>query len=437
MFISEPPSPYTAVIGGNLVTSGIFTMIPFKKFTLDNGLRVVVHEEPRNPMAVINIMYHVGSRDEEEDKTGFAHLFEHLMFGGSRHIPVYDEALQRVGGSNNAYTCTDVTNYYCTLPAKNAETAFWLESDRMLGLSFSPKVLSTQQKVVIEEFKERYLNQPYGDAWPELCRLAYTKHPYRWPTIGKEIRHIEQVTMQDVKKFFYQFYVPNNAVLVVAGGVSLSQVQRWCKKWFAPIPPGPPNRRKLPPEPPQKHHRYQKMENNVPLCALYKTYHVSGRLSKDFYATELLASILGEGKSSRLHDRLVDQLSYFNSVSACTTGSIDPGLLLISGCLNPGVTFEQAEKAIEEILHSLQKGTVEDSELEKAKNGMAMHLATENMDILHRSQELAMATLLGDTHLVNKVQKKTQAVTVEEVQAIAQQVLPTKNCSTIHYHQHC
>ncbi|MEM9416773.1 MAG: pitrilysin family protein [Bacteroidota bacterium] len=408
-------------------------MIAFKSFTLDNGLRVIVHEDPSSAIAVVDIMYDVGSRDEAPNKTGFAHLFEHLMFGGSKHIPAYDQALQQVGGDNNAYTTPDVTNYYCTLPASNLETAFWLESDRMLGLSFDPQVLAVQQKVVIEEFKESYLNQPYGDVWLKLCDLAYTQHPYRWPTIGQEIGHIECATMDMVKAFFHQFYVPNNAVLVVAGGVKLEEVKQLSKKWFEPIPPGEVPPRNLPQEPPQNAPRSLTITADVPLNALYKAYHIPGRLAPDYHTVELMTDILGGSKSSRLYEKLVDTQQYFDTISAYTTETIDPGLCIISGSLNNDVSFEAAEAALQTIMEPLQHQPVAAQEVEKAKNQREAYQVFEAVDLLHRAQELAMATVLGDTDLVNQELASLHRVTPEGIQQVAQRIFKADNCSTIYY----
>ncbi len=415
------------------VLTSTLPMIDFESFTLDNGLRVIVHEAPNSAIAVLNVMYDVGSRDEKAEKTGFSHLFEHLMFGGSQHIPSYDGALQKVGGDNNAYTTTDVTNYYCTLPAVNLETAFWLESDRMLGLSFDPQVLAIQKKVVIEEFKERYLDQPYGDAWLKLCALAYTTHPYRWPTIGMDISHIEQFTMKDVQDFFSRFYLPNNAVLVVAGGVKLEEVKQLSKKWFSPIPAGPTHQRNLLQEPPQRSPRSFDVAADVPLNALYKAYHVGGRLSPSYHAVELIVTILEGGRSSRLYEELVDQKQYFNTIAAYTTESVDPGLLVISGSLNDGVSFEKAETAIQTIIEAMQNQFVTTQELDKAKNHIETHKVYSEVDLLHRAQELAMATLLGNTSLVNQEAVDLLEVTSEAVTRTAQSILKPENCSTIYY----
>jgi len=408
-------------------------MIHFERFTLDNGLRVIVHEDPSSAVAAVNIMYDVGARDETTDKTGFAHLFEHLMFGGSQHIPTYDRVLQQVGGDNNAYTTSDVTNYYCTLPAANLETAFWVESDRMLGLSFAPQVLAVQQKVVIEEFKERYLNQPYGDVWPKLCDLAYTQHPYRWPTIGKALSHIESATIEEVKAFFYKFYVPNNAVLVVAGAVQCEEVKRLSQKWFAPIAAGPVYQRALPQEPAQTSPRNLHIAADVPLNALYKAYHMPGRLSQDYYTVELMADVLGGGQSARLHAQLVDTKQYFNTIRAYTTETTDPGLCVISGSLNDGISFEVAEEAIQAIIAVMQDQKIADQELDKVKNQAEAYRVFSAVDLLDRAQALAMATIWGDTNLVNHETEGISNVTPEGILRTAQSVLDTNNCSTIYY----
>src|SRR6195952_1642323 len=238
-------------------------MIKFEKFVLPNGLKVLVHEDKSTPMAVVNVLYDVGARDENPDKTGFAHLFEHLMFGGSINKPTYDEPLQVAGGENNAYTTNDLTNYYIQLPAENLETAFWLESDRMVSLAFNEKSLDVQRKVVCEEFKEHYINKPYGDVWFKMRELAYTTHPYRWQTIGKELSHIENATITDVKKFFSRHYCPANAILVVAGNTTTEQVKELAEKWFGNIPAGEKYNRALPAEPKQTAPRKETVKANV------------------------------------------------------------------------------------------------------------------------------------------------------------------------------
>src|SRR6267154_1362686 len=349
-------------------------MIPFSQFTLENGLQVIVHEDTSVQIAVMNILYDVGSRDEHPDKTGFAHLFEHLMFGGSKNIPSYDEPLQLVGGENNAFTNTDITNYYLTVPAANLETGFWLESDRMLSLSFDPKVLEVQRKVVIEEFKQRYLNQPYGDVWLKLRPLAYSTHPYQWATIGKEVSHIEQATMDDVKDFFFSHYVPSNAVLVVAGNVTLDQVKQLAEKWFGPIPSGNKKKRTLPAEPRQNEKRILHTEAKVPANALYKTFHMPGRFHGDYYAVDMLSDILSRGESSRLYQALVKEKEIFNSISSFVMGTVDPGLLVLNGRLKEGVQLADAEGEMDKILQKVVAGGVSEQELQKVKNQSAATL---------------------------------------------------------------
>ena len=408
-------------------------MINFQQFELENGLRVFVHEDHNTPMAVLNVLYNVGSRDETPDKTGFAHLFEHLMFGGSVNIPNYDEPLQRVGGDNNAFTSPDITNYYITVPAVNLETAFWLESDRMLSLSFDPKVLEVQRSVVIEEFKQRYLNQPYGDVMLKLRPLAYQVHPYLWPTIGKEISHIEEAPMEDVKGFFGKHYLPNNAILVVAGNVTVKEVKRLAEKWFAPIPPGIRPERKLPIEPGQTEKRTLATEAEVPSNALYMSFHMPGRTDARYHATDLLSDILGRGKSSRLYSSLVEDKKIFNSLSAYVMGSLDPGMMMIEGKTNKGVGLEEAEAAVWELIHDFKKEAFTEEELNKVKNKAESTLVFSELELLNRAMNLAFAVNMGDADLVNKEGDLLQAVTKDQVLAQADTVLNESNASVLRY----
>ncbi len=320
-------------------------MINFNRFVLDNGLRVLVHEDHSTPMAVVNVMYDVGARDEDFNKTGFAHLFEHLMFGGSIHVKDYDEPLQKAGGENNAYTTNDLTNYYCQFPAENLETAFWLESDRMLSLAFSKRSLDVQRKVVSEEFKEHYINKPYGDAWHRMRELAYKVHPYRWMTIGQCLAHIENAKLDDVKNFFFKHYTPINAILVVAGKVSTDEVKKLAEKWFAPIEPGKRYERNLPEEPKQTAPRYLDIQADVPLDAFYKTWHMDSRLEKGYYVTELITEILGGGGSSRLYQSLVKEQQLFSNIDCYHFGSTDKGLLAIEGKLVKGSNHGRSRKS--------------------------------------------------------------------------------------------
>ncbi len=408
-------------------------MISFSEFKLENGLHVIVHEDPTVQIAVMNILYRVGSRDENENKTGFAHLFEHLMFGGSVNIPSYDEPLQRVGGENNAFTNTDITNYYLTVPAANIETAFWLESDRMLSLSFDPQVLEVQRKVVVEEFKQRYFNQPYGDVWLKLRPLAYQTHPYKWATIGKEISHIENATDQDVKDFFFKHYIPNNAVLVVAGGVTHQQVKQLAAKWFGPIPAGIKQVRNLPAEPLQKSKREQTTTANVPANALYKAYHMGGRFAESYYAVDLLSDVLSRGQSSRLYHTLVKEKEIFTSISSFVTGTIDPGLFVVSGRVKDGITLKEAEQALDVLLAEVVQQGITDAELEKVKHQAMATLEFGEVEVINRAMNLAFAALSGDTNLVNTEKEKIEAVTTNDIQVAAQTILHEQNASVLYY----
>ena len=384
-------------------------------------------------MAAFNLLYNVGSRDEDPDRTGFAHLFEHLMFGGSAHIPSYDTPLQQVGGENNAFTSPDLTNYYITLPAANLETAFWLESDRMLSLSFDPQVLEVQRNVVIEEFKQRYLNQPYGDAWLRLRPLAYRQHPYRWATIGKDISHIENATDADVRAFFFRYYVPANAILVVAGGVTTAHARELAEKWFGPIPAGMPYHRQLPAEPPQTQERRLELSAPVPLNALYRAYHMGGRYDPDFVAADLLADVLGRGKSSRLYRQLVKENPLFSQLSAYPVGSLDPGLFVIQGTLNPGVSVQAAEAALDAIVEALLQEGISEEELEKVKNQAVATLAFAEVELLNRAMNLAFAAHAGDPELVNTEADRIGAVATADVQAAARRILRPENRSSLIY----
>ena len=409
-------------------------MIQFNKFVLQNGLRVLVHEDNSTPMAVVNIMYDVGARDEDENKTGFAHLFEHLMFGGSINIPDYDEPLQRAGGENNAYTTNDLTNYYCSLPAENIETAFWLESDRMLSLAFSEKSLDVQRKVVCEEFKEHYINKPYGDVWHKMRELAYKVHPYKWMTIGKELSHVENVRMEDVKKFFFKYYRPANAILVVAGNVKTEQIKTLAEKWFGDIDSGEKNIRHIPQEPKQIEARLLKLTANVPLDELVKTWHICGRLDENYYAADLITEILGGGKSSRLYQKLVKEKQLFSSLDCYHFGTVEPGLLVIEGKLVKGIKMEDAENAISEEVEKIKTELISENELQKVKNKTESVLAFEDMSVMNRANSLAFYELLGDADLMNTELSKYQAVTAQNIKSYAEEIFDENNCSTIYYY---
>jgi len=408
-------------------------MIHYNRFVLDNGLRVLVHEDNSTPMAVVNIMYDVGSRDEDPEKTGFAHLFEHLMFGGSINIKDYDEPLQRAGGENNAYTTNDLTNYYCQLPAQNIETAFWLESDRMLSLAFGKKSLEVQRKVVIEEFKEHYINQPYGNAWHKMRELCYTTHPYRWMTIGKELSHIENAQLDDVKNFFFKHYRPINAILVVAGNIKTDDIKKLTEKWFGDIPMGEKYDRNVPQEPKQTSPRKLELQGEVPLDAFYKTWHMPSRLDKGYYVAELITEILGGGASSRLYQSLVKEKKLFSNIECYQFGSSDAGIITIEGKLIKGVKPEDAETAVEEELSKIKETTVSETELEKVKNKTESMITFEDMSVMSRANSLAYYELLGDAELMNTEMGKYAAITADEVLQYSKQILDKNNGNTLYY----
>ena len=409
-------------------------MIQYNRFVLENGLKVLVHEDNSTPMAVVNIMYNVGARDENPDQTGFAHLFEHLMFGGSINIEDYDEPLQRAGGENNAYTTNDLTNYYCTLPAENIETAFWLESDRMLSLAFSEKSLDVQRKVVCEEFKEHYINKPYGDVWHKMRALAYQQHPYRWMTIGKELSHVENVKMEDVKQFFFTYYRPINAILVVAGNVQTEQVKALAEKWFGDIPSGEKYNRNLPQEPKQEAPRVLDVKADVPLDALIKTWHMDGRLDKGYYVADLITEVLGGGGSSRLYQTLVKEKQLFSNLDCYHFGTVEKGLLAIEGKLVKGVDMKVAEHAVNEEVEKMKQDLISELELQKIKNKTESVIAFEDMAVMSRANSLAFYELLGDASLMNVELEKYQAITAEDIRNYCLQIFDVNNSNTIHYY---
>ncbi|MHC8950281.1 M16 family metallopeptidase [Sphingobacterium hungaricum] len=408
-------------------------MVHYKKFTLDNGLRVLVHEDHSTAMACVNILYDVGARDENPEQTGFAHLFEHLMFGGSVNIPNYDTPLQQVGGENNAFTSNDITNYYITLPANNLETAFWLESDRMLSLAFSEQSLEVQRQVVIEEFKQRYLNQPYGDVWLKLRPLAYKEHPYRWATIGKELKHIEDAKMEDVKAFFDTHYTPQHAIMVIAGDVDFEGVKSLAEKWFGDIPAGEKIERYLPQEPKQTEARRETVEADVPLESIYIAFHGEERMHADYYATDLISDILSRGSSSRLYRSLVKEEPIFSEVNAYMMGSLDTNLFVLEGKPSEGVSLADAEQALWAQLERLKTELVTEQELEKVKNKVESTMVFSELSILDKAMNLAYFELLGDADLYNQEIEKYLQVKPEDIRRVANAIFRQENSSTLLY----
>ena len=407
-------------------------MINFERFELANGLKVIVHEDKSTPLVAMNILYMVGARDEDPEQTGFAHLFEHLMFGGSINIPSYDEPLQKAGGENNAFTNNDFTNYYLTIPAANLETGFWLESDRMLSLAFTEKSLEVQRNVVVEEFRQRYLNQPYGDAWLKLRPLAYKVHPYQWATIGKEVSHIENATLQDVKNFFKKWYAPNNAILTLAGNCSLERAKELCQKWFEPIPAVNLSERNLPKEPKQTEMRRLDVTEDVPSNQIYLAFHCCSRYDNDFYATDLLSDVLSRGKSSRLYQQLVKEKKLFTDIGAYMLGDLDESLILIEGKISDGINPKDAEDAVFDVIEDLKKG-ISDKELEKIKNKAYSTLLFSEMSIANKALNLAYYEMLGNADLANQQENLYNSVTSSDILKIANTVLTKENCSVLTY----
>lgn len=408
-------------------------MIKVNRHILPNGLRIVHSEDRSTQMVAINVLYDVGARDEEEGRTGFAHLFEHLMFGGSVNIPDYDEPVQEAGGENNAWTTNDHTNYYVTLPKQNVEVGFWLESDRMLGLAFSPESLDVQRQVVMEEFKQRHLNQPYGDSSHLTRSMAYTVHPYRWPTIGLELSHIADASLDEVKDFFYRFYAPNNAVLSVVGNIPFEEVIRLSEKWFAPIPHRNVPVRNLPKEPVQTEMRRMEVEREVPLDALYMTFHTCDRLHPDYYATDMLSDLLANGRSSRLIQHLVKEKQLFSQIDAYITGSVDEGLLQITGKPLPGITLQEAEDAVWEELTAMAETLLADEELEKVKNRYEAEQTFKSLNFLNNAVNMAYFELLSCAEDVNSEIPHYRAITPSDIRRVARNVFRKENCSVLYY----
>jgi zinc protease len=412
-------------------------MIEFKRVVLENGLRVLVHEDNSTPVVAVNLLYDVGSRDENPERTGFAHLFEHLMFSGSKNAKEFDTFIQQAGGESNAFTNTDMTNFYATVPAENLETLLWLESDRMLALNINNKALNTQRKVVVEEFKETTLDEPYGDVWHHLSDMVYKKHPYRWPVIGLEPRHIEEATLTDVKDFYEKHYTPNNAIIVITGNLekagNTEGVIRKVEKWFADIPKGDVPSRNLPKEPQQKKSIRKIVEANVPMEAIYLAFRSPDRLDKAYYATDLLTDILSSGSSSRFYRRLLKEKRLFSEIDCYLTGSIDPGIILIEGKNTEGVTLEAAEEAIWAELETLKHELVSETELQKLKNKIESQQAFGDAGALNKAMNLAYYELIGNANLINEEAKKYNIITVEDIQKAAQKMFRKENSSVLIY----
>lgn len=408
-------------------------MIQVNKHTLDNGLRIVHSQDKTTQMVALNILYDVGAKDEDENHTGFAHLFEHLMFGGSVNIPDYDTHVQNAGGENNAWTNNDITNYYITLPLQNVETAFWLESDRMLSLDFNEKSLEVQRQVVIEEFKQRNLNQPYGDTSHIVRDMAYKVHPYKWPTIGKEISHIENATMEDVRSFFFSHYAPNNAILAVTGNISFEETIAMAEKWFGPIHRRDVIKRNLIKEPEQLQERRETVERNVPVDAIYMAFHMSNRKDRDYYAYDMLSDLLSNGRSSRFIQNLVQEKKFFSNIDAYISGSVEEGLFHISGKPVPSISLKDAEKAIWEELEAIKNSELPLNELDKVKNKYESEQIFSNMNYLNVATNLAFFELLGNAEDINNEVEKYRSVDADHIQMVAKKTFTPNNSSTLYY----
>ena len=408
-------------------------MIEINRHTLDNGLRIVHSEDKNTQMVALNVLYNVGARDEHPNHTGFAHLFEHLMFGGSVNIPDYDTHVQNAGGENNAWTNNDITNYYITLPRQNVETGFWLESDRMLSLDFNEKSLEVQRHVVVEEFKQRNLNQPYGDVGHLVRGLVYKVHPYQWPTIGKEPAHIEDATLDEVKDFFFRFYAPNNAILAVTGNISFEDTVALAEKWFGPIPRRDVNPRNLPVELQQTEERRLTVERNVPVDALHLVFHKCDRLHPDYYVFDMLSDLLSAGRSSRLIQHLVVERQVFGSIDAYISGSIDTGMFYVVGKLAPGISLEEAEAAVWQELEAMKTEDIAEEELEKVKNRYESEQIFSNINYLNVATNLAFFELIGRAEDINHEVEKYRAVTADRIKEVAKRTFVRENCSVLYY----
>lgn len=408
-------------------------MINFRSFTLENGLRVLVHEDKSTPLVAMNILYDVGSKDEDPAMTGLAHLFEHLMFGGSVNIPDFDTPLQLVGGENNAFTNNDITNYYLTIPSENIETGFWLESDRMLELDFSPKNLDTQKNVVTEEFNQRYINQPYGDAILKLRPLAYKVHPYRWPTIGMDMSHVRNTDLEQVKSFFFSHYAPNNAILALTGNIGYDHAYELTQKWFGPIEKRSVKPRNLPVEPEQTEERIFTIERDVPSNAIYKVWHIGPRKSEDFYTLDLVTDLLAGGESGRLHTKLVREKKLFSEINAYLTADIDPGLIIVQGKLMKGINIQYANESINEVINGLISDNGIKDEMEKVKNKFESSNVFSNTSILNKAANLSFCELLGNPGLINSEVDTYRKVTQGMVSEAIKRYFIFSNCSTVNY----
>ena len=407
--------------------------LQFQRHILSNGLHLIVHEDPSTPLASCNVVYRVGSRDENPDMTGMAHLFEHFMFTGSKNIADFDAQLQSVGAINNAYTTQDITHYYITLPAVNIEHALWLESDRMMELAFQQEKLDIQKHVVIEEFKENFLNRPYGDMWLLYNQFYFQKHPYQWLPIGKEISHIEKVSMEDMKNFFYRFYRPNNAVLTISGNVHFEEIVPLVEKWFGPIPAGPALERHFPQENLPTEHRMYEVKRNVPADMLFKGWPTCGRLDADFYAYDMLSDLFGSGQSSYLYKKFVMEDAVFTDISAYITGTLDPGVFIIGGRPAEGVSIEEADQKLNDFIYQLPENSISSHDLQKVKNRVESIILQNDIKIEDRSSSLAVAECFSCAEDFNDETQRYFAVTEEQINTLCHKMFRQEQEATMYY----
>ncbi len=403
------------------------------RHTLANGLRIVHYEDTTTQMVAVNVLYNVGARDEDPTRTGYAHLLEHLMFEGSVNIPDYDTHVQLAGGENNAWTSNDLTNYYITVPRSNVETAFWLESDRMLGLALTEQSVEVQKGVVIEEFKQQHLNRPYGDVQHLIRSMAYKVHPYQWPTIGLCVEHIERATLPDVMEFYQRFYTPSNAILSVVGNIRFDEVVRLSEKWFGPISKSQLTPRNLPEEPRQQRIRRKSVKRNVPANMLVMAFHMPERRNKDYHTCDLVTDLLAAGQSSRLIQHLVHRDKLFTSIDAYIQGSIDKGLLFVIGRMTDDTSFSTAEEAVWRELEELKVKPINKDELEKVRNRSESERTFNNINYLNRAINMAQLELIGQDRELSDELRRYCAITADDVQRLSKAIFLKRNCSVLYY----
>ena len=408
-------------------------MIKYKQAVLDNGLTILVNRDRASKLAAVNILYKVGARNEAEDKTGFAHLFEHLMFRGTHSVPEFDVPVQMACGENNAFTNNDYTDFYITLPKENLSTALWLESDRMRNLNLSREACETEKMVVIDEFKQRYLNQPYGDESMLLRDLCYKTHPYRWSTIGISPEHIERATLEDVHHFYNLHYRPSQAILSISADIDEDEMIALATEYFSNIEDMGGEIATIPQEPKQTEPRRLIVEREVPATNVTIAFHIGDRLSREFFLGDLCSDLLAGGESSRLVNHLVKERGLFTAVNAYITGSLDAGLFIIKGRLMPNTTEQEAEEALWGELRELMNGNISDYELEKVKNKFEANMLMGEINVMNKAMNLGFYAMTGDLELINKEADIYRSITREEVAEFATKVFTSQNSSTLIY----